>query len=119
MRHALLLQRVARGSSALGVRDILSMATESGAKALGFDRIGRIEPGYAADLAVFDVGRLEYAGSLSDPLAALVFAGFDHGTAYTIVNGRVVVDGGRLAAIDERELADRANRAAARLLAGN
>ena len=115
MRHALLLQRVARGSAALGVRDVLRMATEGGARSLGFERIGRIEPGYAADLAVFDVGRLEYAGSLSDPLAALVFAGFDHGTAYTIVNGRVVVDSGRLAAIDERELTDRANRAAARL----
>jgi 8-oxoguanine deaminase len=70
MRHALLLQRVARGSSALGARDILSMATESGARVLGFDRIGRIEPGYAADLAVFDVGRLEYAGCLSDPLGS-------------------------------------------------
>ncbi|OHD67491.1 MAG: 8-oxoguanine deaminase [Spirochaetes bacterium RBG_13_68_11] len=116
MRHALLLQRVARGSAALGARDVLSMATEGGARTLGFERIGRIEPGYAADLAVFDVGRLEYAGSLSDPLAALVFAGYNHGTAYTIVNGKLVVDGGRLVGVDERELTDRANRAAARLL---
>jgi 8-oxoguanine deaminase len=117
MRNALLLQRVSRGSAALGARDVLAMATEGGARALGFEAsIGRIEPGYAADIAVFDVGGLAYAGSLSDPLAALVFAGYDHGTAYTIVNGRVVVDGGRLAAIDERELAERANRAAARLL---
>lgn len=117
MRHALLLQRVARGSAALGVRDVLRMATESGARVLGFERIGRIEPGFAADIAVFDVGGLAYAGSLSDPLAAIVFAGYDHGAAYTIVNGRLVVDGGRLAALDERELADRANRAAARLIA--
>jgi cytosine/adenosine deaminase-related metal-dependent hydrolase len=118
LRHALLLQRVSRGSAALGARDVLRMATEAGARALGYERIGKIEPGYAADLAVFDVSGIAYAGSLSDPLAALVFSGYDHGTAYTIVNGRVVVDGGRLAALDERELAARANRAAARLVAG-
>jgi len=118
LRHALLLQRVSRGSAALGARDVLRMATEHGARALGFERIGRIEPGYAADLAVFDVSGIAYAGSLSDPFAALVFSGYDHGTAYTIVNGRVVVDGGRLAAMDERALAERANRAAAALVAG-
>jgi cytosine/adenosine deaminase-related metal-dependent hydrolase len=118
LRHALLLQRVSRGSAALGARDVVRMATEFGARALGFERIGRIEPGYAADLAVFDVSGIAYAGSLSDPLAALVFSGYDHGTAYTIVNGRVVVDGGRIAALDERKLAERANRAAARLVAG-
>jgi 8-oxoguanine deaminase len=118
LRHALLLQRVSRGSAALGARDVVRMATEFGARALGFERTGKIEPGYAADLAVFDVSGIAYAGSLSDPLAALVFSGYDHGTAYTIVNGRVIVDDGRLAALDERDLAERANRAAARLLAG-
>ncbi len=117
MRNAMLLQRVARGSGALGARDVLRMATETGAAALGFEGIGRIEPGYAADLAVFDVGRMEYCGSLSDPFAALIFAGFDHGTAYTICNGRVVVDGGRLTGIDEEHLIREANRIAARLTA--
>ncbi len=118
LRHALLLQRAAHGSAALGARDVVSMATVSGARALGFERIGKIEPGYAADIAVFDVSGIAYAGSLSDPLAALVFSGYDHGTAYTIVNGRVVVDGGRLTGLDERDLAERANRAAAALVAG-
>ena len=75
MRHALLLQRVWRGSGALGARDVLRMATVAGAGALGFEGIGRVEEGYAADLAIFDVGRLEYCGSLSDPFAALLFRG--------------------------------------------
>ena len=116
MRHALLLQRVFKGSGALGARDVLRMATTAGADALGFGGIGRVEPGYAADLAVFDVGRLEYCGSLSDPFAALVFSGYDHGTAYTICNGKVVVDRGRLTGVDEERLIEDANRIAGRLV---
>ena len=117
MRHALLLQRVVRGAAALGARDVLRMACETGAASLGFGGIGRIEPGYAADLAVFDVDGLEYCGSLSDPFAALLFAGYDHGTAYTICNGRVVVENGRLTGMDEEELKRGARAAAARLTA--
>jgi 8-oxoguanine deaminase len=116
MRHALLLQRVARGSNALNAREVLRMGTETGAAVLGFQGTGRIQEGFAADIAVFDVGGIEYAGSLSDPFAALLFAGFNHGTAYTICNGNVVVDGGRLTGVDEEKLAHDANRIAARLL---
>ena len=119
LRHALLLQRVWKGSGALGAREVLKMATESGARALGFEGIGRIEEGMAADLAVFDVGRMEYCGSLSDPFAALLFAGYNHGTAYTLCNGKVVVDGGRLTGIDEEELVRQATRIAERLFAGS
>jgi cytosine/adenosine deaminase-related metal-dependent hydrolase len=118
MRHALLLQRVARGSGALNAREVLRMATETGAAVLGFQGIGRISPGYAADLAVFDIGRMEYCGSLSDPFAALLFAGYNHGTALTVCNGRIVVENGRLTGFDEDELMREANRIAARLLAG-
>ncbi len=115
MRQAMLLQRVARGSGALGAREVFAMASETGAAVLGFTGIGRVEPGYAADLAVFDVGGIEYTGALSDPAAALVFAGYNHGTAYTIVNGRVVVDGGKLVGADEEELAARAGEISRRL----
>jgi cytosine/adenosine deaminase-related metal-dependent hydrolase len=117
MRHALLLQRVARGSGALGAREVLRMATEGGAAALGFEGIGRIQEGYAADIAVFNVDRLEYCGSLSDPFAALVFSGYNHGTDYTICNGRVVVEKGRLTGIEEETLVKEANRIAAGLIA--
>jgi cytosine/adenosine deaminase-related metal-dependent hydrolase len=110
IRNAMLLQRVFKGCGALSAREAFAMATKSGAAVLGFQGIGAIQEGYAADLAVFDIGRLEYCGSLSDPLAALIFAGFSHGTAYTIVNGRIVVEQGRLTGIDEEELIVRANR---------
>jgi 8-oxoguanine deaminase len=66
-------------------------------------------------LAVFDVHKLEYAGALSDPLAALLFAGVNHQAAYTIINGRVVVEQGRLVGVDEGDLTEKANRIAARI----
>jgi cytosine/adenosine deaminase-related metal-dependent hydrolase len=91
------------------------MATSNGAAALGFEGIGKVEQGFAADLAIFDVGKMEYCGSLSDPFAALLFAGYDHGTAYTICNGKVVVDQGRLVGVQEEELIREANRISSRL----
>lgn len=76
----------------------------------------RLTCGWAADMAVFNINKLEYAGSLSDPLAALIFSGYNHGTQYTIVNGRVAVDDGVLTGVDEQELTDRANDISRRMI---
>ena len=116
LRHALLLQRVRYGADALTARDVFRMASENGARLLGFPKVGQLKEGWAADLAVFDVHKLEYAGSLSDPLAALIFAGYNHGTDYTIVNGRITVEKGRLTGFPEDELTGKANEIAQRLL---
>ncbi len=116
LRHALLLQRVRYGASAISARDVLSLASEGGSRMLGFPECGAIRVGFAADLAAFDVHTLDYAGSLADPLAALLFAGISHRAAWTIVNGEVAVENGRLARMDEERLATEANHAAARLL---
>ena len=109
VRNALLLQRVKYGADALTAQDTMQLATENGAKLLGFEKVGRIQTGWAADLAVFDMNKLEYCGALSDPLAAIIFSGYNHGVRHTIVNGRVVVENGRLTGIDEIELINRAN----------
>ena len=115
MRNALLLQRVQYGAAAVTAKDIMKLGTENGAKLLNFNKIGKIEKGYAADMALFNINKMEYAGSLSDPLAALMFSGYNHGTEYTIVNGKVVVDKGRLTGFDEEELTQKSNEIAARI----
>lgn len=118
MRNTLLLQRVKYGADAITAREVITLATEGGAAMLNFTRGGALKEGWSADVAAFDVHKLEYAGALADPLAALLFAGINHQTDYTIVNGRVVVRHGELQTIDETELTILANRAAAGLLAG-
>jgi cytosine/adenosine deaminase-related metal-dependent hydrolase len=117
VRNALLLQRVEKGANALTARQAFTMASENGAKMLNFGQVGRLEEGWAADAALFDVHTLPYAGSLSDPVAALLFCGCDHSTDYTIVQGKVVVDQKRLVGFDEEELAAKANLISARLMA--
>jgi len=116
IRNALLLQRVRYGASALSTLEVVKMATTNGARLLKYDRVGKIRPGWAADLAVFNVGKLEYSGSLSDPLAAIIFAGYNHGAEYTIVDGEIAVDRGVLTGFDETELMHRCNRIAQRLM---
>jgi len=116
-RQAMLLQRVRFGPSALTARTALDLATRGGADVLNRDDIGHLAPGMAADLAVFDLNRIEFAGGRHDPAAALVFCA-PVPAAYTIVNGRVVVRQGELTTLDLGQLVERHNRLATELVQG-
>ncbi|NQU63095.1 MAG: 8-oxoguanine deaminase [SAR324 cluster bacterium] len=119
MRNALFLQRVLKGADALKVKDVFKMATVNGAGLLNFKKIGKIQAGWAADLAVFNLNKLEYSGSLSDPVAALLFCGYNHGTEYTIVNGKIVVENGILTGFAETEIMNHANRISSKMTASD
>jgi len=116
VRNALMLQRVEKGADALSVKEALTMATIGGAKLLNFEQLGKLKEGWIADIAIFDVHTLGYAGALSDPVAALLFCGFNHETAYTIINGKVVVDNRELVGVDEQNLIVKINEISKRLL---
>lgn len=118
LRQCMLVHRVRSGVESMPARDALWLGTRGGAAVLGRDDIGSIAPGKAADLAVFDVDRVDFAGALRDPVAALLFCGTQHRTKWTIVNGRVLVADGRLVNADERAIAARANAISKALLAG-
>ncbi len=115
-RQAMLLQRVKYGPAGLSAREALKIATLGGAEMLGYDKLGRIKEGYGADIALFNLDHLQYAGCVEDPVSCLVFTGYNHETDYTIVNGKIVVEHGRLLTFDEEEIKEKANRAAKRLL---
>jgi len=115
-RQAMLVHRVKSGVASMTARASLRMATRGGAAVLGRDDIGSLAPGMAGDLAIFDVNRLDYAGSAGDPVASLLFCGASHRTKWTVVGGKVVVKDGRLVNADEGDIVRRANAACLDLL---
>ncbi|MFH1573313.1 MAG: 8-oxoguanine deaminase [Acidobacteriota bacterium] len=114
-RMALLLQRVSGNPAALSAGEALWLATAGGARVLGRDDIGVLAPGKAADLIGFRLDCLDYAGALHDPTAALVFCAPQR-VDLSVINGRVVVRGGRLLTVDLESLIERHNRIARRLV---
>jgi len=114
LRQAMLLARVRYGSAALTARQVIDLATHGSACVLGFEEIGTLETGKAADVALFSLDELAYAGA-ADPIAALLFCGGSHRARHVIVNGEIVVEDGRLAHADEEEIRRAAVREAKNL----
>jgi cytosine/adenosine deaminase-related metal-dependent hydrolase len=116
LRTCLLLHRVHGTPAALTAEQVLCLATEGSASLLGFEQSGVIEVGRAADIVLIEMNRLDYAGALSDPLAAIMFCGISQQVHTTIVNGTVVLEAGHVVGLDEDALRDRANALAKRML---
>ncbi|HMT65843.1 MAG TPA: amidohydrolase family protein, partial [Ottowia sp.] len=103
------------GPAEMTARDALALATRGGAQVLGRRDIGHLAPGLCADLALFDLRTLAFAGgAVHDPVGALLLCASPQ-AAYTIVNGRVVVREGRLTTVDLGPLVERHNRLAVAL----
>ena len=117
-RQALLAHRVGGAPERwITAEEVLWMATRGGARCLGRDDIGSLEPGKAADLVLLDTRRLSYAGAGSDILAALVFSPFPEAVDTVIVNGSVLVEGGEIRGLDVPALVEKAEGISASLLA--
>ena len=123
-RSALLMARVRRsldpfgcdhGPGEMTARDALAIATRGSAEVLGRKDIGHLAPGMCADIALFDLRTLGFAGgAVHDPVASLLLCASAN-AAWTVVNGRVVVREGQLATVDLGPLVERHNRLAIEL----
>jgi 5-methylthioadenosine/S-adenosylhomocysteine deaminase len=103
----------------LGKADALHMATAGSAKALGFEgRIGRIEPGYKADLVFLDLKHINYT-PLGNLAHQVVFSENGAAVDSVMIDGQLVMDRGRMTTIDEAKLHSEANAAAERLREAN
>jgi cytosine/adenosine deaminase-related metal-dependent hydrolase len=112
-RQALLLNRLAQGAAALNVREALHMATVEGARCLGRDDIGSLEPGKRADIALFDLRGIGYSGA-GDALAALLLCAPTR-VETLIVDGRIVVEDGALTTVALAPALRRHRRISARI----
>ena len=111
VRQAMLLQRVGFGPDAMTARQALEIATLGGAKVLNRDDIGALKPGMAADVVMFSLDQIGFAGASHDPVAALVFC-TPSNVAYSIINGHIVVRNGELASVDLPVVMERHNQLA-------
>ena len=103
----------------LTTREAALAATEGSARALGFgDRIGRIAPGWKADIVMLDLGHPNWL-PLNDPVNQLVHC--EDGTAvdHVMIGGRMVVRDRRVLTVDLVRLRQRVAEARERLLAAN
>lgn len=104
MRWAALMCRMADGSFRTGrPRDVFDAATLGAARHLGRDDLGRLAPGAKADIIVVDLLQMHY-GAVHDPIKSLIECGSGRDVETVIVDGQVLVEGGRTTRVDERAL---------------
>ncbi|MBM3320155.1 MAG: 8-oxoguanine deaminase [Candidatus Eisenbacteria bacterium] len=116
-RQALFAGRLRYGAERVAADEVLRWATRGGAEILGRDDIGRIAPGFRADLALFRLDDIAFWGA-GDPIAALLLSGPAR-VDTLFVEGRAIVREGRLLTIDLDQHRERHHLAARALAAGS
>src|SRR6266487_6145677 len=125
VRTALLVARVKEGLTGYSLynephrtlvtaREALALGTRGGAAVLGRQDIGSLERGKCADFCAINLQRLGFTG-MHDPVATIVF-GQPVNVDYTVVAGKFIVKEGHLVTVDARQVAEKHNKAAKRLL---
>lgn len=93
----------------------VQMATENGARALGIEAaVGTLEVGKRADIALLDMQRLNWCPR-HDLVSLLAYATNASQVDTVLVDGKVLLDGGKLTTIDEERVRFEAQKRAMRL----
>lgn len=115
VRRAYLLNHLKYGTEGLDAYNVLRMATRGGAEVLGRDDIGILEKGKAADIVLYDLDDVAYAGC-HNPLVGLVTCGNTSLVKMTMVNGKVVVRDGKLLTMDTDKIKKEAHKTASEIV---
>jgi cytosine/adenosine deaminase-related metal-dependent hydrolase len=118
LRLAALVHKPRVGAAGMTALQALELATVGGARALGWaERIGSLETGKRADLIVVDP-HTPHATPSTDPISTLVYAAQSRDVRDVLVDGRLLVRGGRLTeltGLDRDEVLATARAEAARV----
>jgi 5-methylthioadenosine/S-adenosylhomocysteine deaminase len=104
LRWASILAKVTDANYQAGLpRDVFNAATLAACRFLGRDDLGRLAPGAKADLVVIN---LDHLGTLvyADPIKALVDGGCGRDVDTVMIDGKILVQGGRTVRVDEEEV---------------
>jgi 5-methylthioadenosine/S-adenosylhomocysteine deaminase len=82
------------------------MATVNGARAFQREHIGRLQPGYRADMTLLNAKRMAtpYLWPGHDPYAAALQKAEPDHIDMVISRGRKLLDGGRIVTVDEEQV---------------
>lgn len=120
MKVCFLLHRIPSlelNSACLSSREVFRMVTETNAALLGYGRqLGRLEPGRFADLVLLDYQKMcfPFVDRSHDPVEILLYRGKGSLVHTVVVDGRVVVEDGRVLTVDEEAIGNRLREAASR-----
>ncbi|WP_435119036.1 5'-deoxyadenosine deaminase [Halolamina sp. C58] len=117
MRQASLLAKVDDNDpTAIAAETAFEMATENGAEAAGFEKVGALREGWKADVVGLTTDN-ERSTPVHDPVSHLVFAAHGDDVRFTMVDGRVRYEGGEHVGIDAAAVRERAQSYAEALFA--
>jgi cytosine/adenosine deaminase-related metal-dependent hydrolase len=119
-QDAVALHRGGRGegdAAATTVEDVVRWGSAGGAGILGLDAVGTLQPGMAADLAVYGIDRDPRYFGLHDPAIGPVASGGHADLRYLLVGGKEVVRDGRIPGLDLLELGRQSRDAVQGILA--
>jgi cytosine/adenosine deaminase-related metal-dependent hydrolase len=111
LRWASILAKVTDGNYQAGLhRDVFNAATLAACRFLRRNDLGRLAPGAKADILLINLDHLG-APIYADPIKALVDAGCGRDVDTVIVDGKILLEGGRTVHIDEAEVYAKAREA--------
>jgi 5-methylthioadenosine/S-adenosylhomocysteine deaminase len=108
MRQASLLGKVEElDPTAIPARTVFEMATRNGAKAAGFEKVGKLREGWTADVVGLTTDNAR-STPIHDPYSHLAFAAHGDDVTFTMVDGEVLYRGGEHVRLDDAGIRERA-----------
>ncbi|MGC8564144.1 MAG: amidohydrolase family protein [Fervidicoccaceae archaeon] len=105
-----------RSPSAMEPSEVFDIATMGGARALGMEEsIGSLEKGKKADIVVLKLDPLKFWPQ-RNPYQAVVYAAEPSDVEHVFVNGKLVVEGGKLVSYEESKILEIAEKALSELV---
>lgn len=95
------------GADAVTVEQVVHWASAGGARVLGFEGVGTLEVGQAADLAVYDLDDPRYFG-LHDPAIGPIVGGGRPRVRWLLCEGRLLVEDDAIPGLDLERLRSQA-----------
>ncbi|KAF4207435.1 hypothetical protein CNMCM6805_005203 [Aspergillus fumigatiaffinis] len=113
MKWAAMVYNTPGDTATIPAETVLEMATINGAKAFGLHHlIGSLEIGKRADLLALNVHKAKLQPCVNS-VSNVVYAATGQDVHVVVIDGRIVVEGGKLLTMDEEEIIQAANQALA------